>query len=239
MRKIKNFNSFNEGISGIDTLKNKYDDINKEDLSDRLLEISDLGVEVSETITKVTDKNGKEILEKSDEYYLSYYFRLSYNTDIFIATPGYFKNSSLFTKNLNNLSTVLNTIESVIKNISKIYNLNISNSEIYTTESVLNHKIVLTSKNMLPIEDFNKTYQKYGKTIEGKCHLALSKIKKYFIEKTGIKYPDLDFNWDMMDSEYGMHCGYFDDDDDVTLIATYDPKTNKIYYDNNNIEDLI
>jgi hypothetical protein len=242
MRKIKNFKSYNESLSsllGYNLLQKKYDRIDREELSDRLLEITDLGVDISEIITKISDKSGKEIVEKSNDYCLSYYFTLSYDTDIFTKKTVYI-NSALFTKKISKLSTVSDTIESVFKKISKIYNLTITSSIIFTSELKIIFKIVCTSNELLPNSDFDKLLKNYGNTIEGKCYIALSKIKKYFTEKTGIKNPSIDFNWDMIDDVDHIYCGYFDDDgDDISLIACYYPKTNKIEYDDSNIDDLI
>lgn len=240
MKNIVSFSKFNESINslkGYRSLSKKYDKVSIEELEDRLIEVTDLGVEIDRINKQFVNDKGVDIQNffqpstsnPNQKYFFSYSISLRYSVN---------KENQLsiseFGKITNKLSLVISTIESVTKNISRIYNLNILNSgvTIFSDRTVYLFGINLVS-NQIPDSEIKELVGEYENTLYGKCKRVLGEISRYVTEITGISDPPLDFNWDEIDSYKGgedyISCGFFLDEE-VIVIAHYMPETNKIVY---------
>ena len=261
-RKIKSFISFNENIiSDIKSYKDalyKYDKIDKEDFEDRLVEITDLGVNLEILDPRITndkghpiafsyfntiDSSGKVTNKDEGKYFLSYFIKLTYDSsELFLLdareTPF---NLERYNKKISYVSNIINTIFNVINKISSVYNLKIDKSIVHpiirntSDGDVIKYTFSISlNSNEISIDEIKKISSEYNSTTNKKCHSALNRIHDY-LEKRGIKNPNIDFNWDMIEEiESGerddIPCGFFTDEE-IIVIANYNPKSNDIEYD--------
>lgn len=243
--RIKSFNSFNESITNVASYKkilSKYAKIDREDLEDRLIEVTDLGVKLDSLEPRIVDENG--LLMKSNSYlnkfFISYNISLSYQVDNLFQMNlqlGKTYDVDKFNEKLKSLVEIQETISKVIKNISKIYGLNLVILKVtpFINEEYnrYTYKITLTS-DQISIDDINKISSDYEKTYQGRAEKAYDEIKKYMEEK-GVKKPALDFNWDKIDEFEGTEDDYlpmgFFTEDEIIVIAHWKPFTNTIEYD--------
>ena len=132
MKRIKTFYRFDESIqylSGFDKIYKKYNKISEEDIEDRLLEITDLGLKIVKIDKIIQNERGFNIQTFSDpngKYFFSYYITLIYPIDK-EEKHSTFDN---FNKRINKISLVNSTINSVIRNICKIFQLELISNNV-------------------------------------------------------------------------------------------------------------
>jgi len=255
--RIKSYKSFNENIGLMSSYKealNKYDKIDREDLEDRLIEVTDLGVKLSQLEPKIVDENGTLFTgapKNGQKFFLSYNITLVYTVEsLFGKQFGKNKTYDLdrFTEKLKSLVEIQETISKVAKNLAKIYNLNLTilkispiigeNNAEFEEFNRYSYYIKLLSDE-ISSDDISKVSSEYDKTYHGRANKAYEVMKKY-MEDRGVKNPSIDFNWDMIDQFEGTEDDYlpmgFFTEDEIIVIAHWKPFTNTIEYDEDEVD---
>lgn len=247
MKRIKTFYRFDESIqslSGFDKIYKKYNRISEEDIEDRLLEITDLGLKIIKIDKIIQNERGFNIQTFSDpdgKYFFSYYITLNYPID---KEEKHYTLDN-FDKRISKINLVNSTISSVIRNICKIFRLELINTNVSILDDRYYYYIGLGSQQ-IPQSEIKELLGEYQSTIEGKCKAALGRISKYLSDSYGVEDAPLDFNWDMIDSydETGdngndyIPCGFFTDDE-IIIVAHYLPERDFIDYDEDEIQRAI
>ncbi len=97
--------------------------------------------------------------------------------------------------------------------------------------------------NELPKSEIDKILSEYKSSYEGKANKALDIIKIYLERNTDIINPSIDFNWDVISEFEGgdddfLPCGFFTEDE-IIIIAHWFPNSNKILYNEHEINRAI
>ena len=208
------------------------------------MEITDLGLKIVKIDKIIQNERGFNIQTFSDpngKYFFSYYITLIYPIDK-EEKHSTFDN---FNKRINKISLVNSTINSVIRNICKIFQLELISNNVSILDDRYYYYIGLGSQQ-IPQSEIKELLGEYAGTIEGKCKAALVRISKYFSDTYGIQDAPLDFNWDMIDTydptgdegnDY-IPCGFITDDE-IIIVAHYLPERDFIVYDEDEIQKAI
>jgi hypothetical protein len=235
----------------------KYDKINREDLEDRLIEVTDLGVKLSQLEPKIVDENGTLFTGKpkdGEKFFLSYNITLVYTVEsLFGKQFGKSKTYDVekLTEKLKSLVEIQETVSKVAKNLAKIYNLNLSilkvspiigeNNAEFEEFNRYSYYIKLISDE-ISSDDISKVSSEYDSSYHGRANKAYEIIKKYMEDK-GVENPSLDFNWDIIDQFEGTEDDYlpmgFFTEDDIIVIAHWKPFTNTIEYDEYEVDRAV
>jgi hypothetical protein len=258
--RIKNFKYFNENVGLMSSYKDalsKYDKINREDLEDRLIEVTDLGVKLAQLEPKIVDENGTLFTgnpKDGEKFFLSYNITLVYTVESLFGKQfgkGKTYDVEKLTEKLKNLVEIQETVSKVAKNLAKIYNLNLSilkvspiigeNNAEFEEFNRYSYYIKLISDEILT-DDISKVSSEYESSYHGRANKAYEIIKKYMEDK-GVENPSLDFNWDMINEFEGTEDDYlpmgFFTEDDIIVIAHWKPFTNTIEYDEDEVDRAV